>query len=278
MPQKKSCTLILTQNRRYRKAGILLKIGRKLKELRTAHGYTQEELSTILNVSRSTISSWEINRTYPDLSMLVSLSELYNITVDQLLSEDDQLVDTMTTQAKKNRLFKKIIFTLVITLISFAIIVVFLLKGNSTPDEPKITHYEFSDYSKIVTKDQSEENIAYFYNGNFVGEIIDTLPDGTETTLIQPAIINSMYKKEVTLKIKRDENHKIKKVAVVDAKNTIQLLQEEYGGQIRMSEYNSWEELEQAKKVIEASNSEQLVFIKSDDGTKVSAFFKTDKK
>ena len=46
MPQKKSCTLILTQNRRYRKAGILLKIGRKLKELRTAHGYTQEELST----------------------------------------------------------------------------------------------------------------------------------------------------------------------------------------------------------------------------------------
>ncbi|MBU5360170.1 helix-turn-helix domain-containing protein [Enterococcus raffinosus] len=255
-----------------------MKIGRKLKELRTAHGYTQEELSTILNVSRSTISSWEINRTYPDLSMLVSLSELYNITVDQLLSEDDQLVDTMTMQAKKNRLFKKIIFTLVITLISFAIIVVFLLKGNSTPDEPKITHYEFSDYSKIVTKDQSEENSAYFYNGNFVGEIIDTLPDGTETTLIQPAIINSMYNKEVTLRIKRDENHKIKKVTVVDAKNTIQLLQEEYGGQIRMLEYDSWEELEQAKKVIEASNSEQLVFMKSDDGTKVSAFFKTDKK
>lgn len=78
-----------------------MKIGHKLKELRTAHGYTQEELAAILNVSRSTISSWEINRTYPDLSILVSLSELYEITVDQLINEDGKLVDTMTNETKK---------------------------------------------------------------------------------------------------------------------------------------------------------------------------------
>ena len=83
-----------------------MKIGSKLKELRVAHGYTQEELSTILNVSRSTISSWEINRTYPDISILVSLSELYDITIDQLINEDDRLIATMTDQTKTNHLFK----------------------------------------------------------------------------------------------------------------------------------------------------------------------------
>lgn len=94
-----------------------MKIGHKLKDLRTAHGYTQEELAAILNVSRSTISSWEINRTYPDLSILVSLSELYEITVDQLINEDEKLVDTMTNETKKNSAFKKIILALVVLII-----------------------------------------------------------------------------------------------------------------------------------------------------------------
>jgi transcriptional regulator with XRE-family HTH domain len=78
-----------------------MKIGNKLKELRVANGYTQEELATILSVSRSTISSWEINRTYPDLSMLVSLSKLYSITVDQLINEDEQLIDVLSNESKK---------------------------------------------------------------------------------------------------------------------------------------------------------------------------------
>ena len=96
-----------------------MKIGSKLKELRIAHGYTQAELATILNVSRSTISSWEINRTYPDLSMLVSLSQLYNITVDQLINEDDKLVDTMTKETKRNMIFKRIIQSLIVVVLSF---------------------------------------------------------------------------------------------------------------------------------------------------------------
>lgn len=185
-----------------------MKIGSKLKELRNAHGYTQEELATILNVSRSTISSWEINRTYPDLSILVSLSGLYEITVDQLINEDDKLIDTMTKHAATNSRLKKVIITLIVGLISFSTVIVFLFNGSRNIQKPQITHYDFSDYSTIVQKENVDEKSPYFYKNYFVAEIIDVLPDGTKTTLIQPSNINSMYHQQATLKLKEIKNMK----------------------------------------------------------------------
>lgn len=258
-----------------------MKIGHKLKDLRTAHGYTQEELAAILNVSRSTISSWEINRTYPDLSILVSLSELYEITVDQLINEDEKLVDTMTNETKKNSVFKKIILALVVLIFSFTIVVIFLITNNNKPEEPKVLLYEFSDYAKFLEKNTDVEGTIYYYKDNFVEEIVDTLPDGKKTTLLQPTVINSMYTKQVTLKVKRNKNHEIEKVSVVDSKDTIELLEDQYGGNIHMVEYDSWDDAQVAIQEIEDSQVKENpndgpVFLKSDDGTKVSAFFKTE--
>lgn len=62
---------------------------------------TQEDVSKILNVSRSTVSSWEVNRTYPDLEILVTLSDLYEISLDNMLREDNQMVKTMAKELKK---------------------------------------------------------------------------------------------------------------------------------------------------------------------------------
>lgn len=48
-----------------------MEIGRKIKENRVNKELTQEQLAKKLNVSRTTISSWETGRTYPDLEMIV---------------------------------------------------------------------------------------------------------------------------------------------------------------------------------------------------------------
>ena len=68
-----------------------MKIGIKLKQGRAEKDLTQEEAAKILNVSRSTVSSWEVNRTYPDLDMLVSLSDLYDISLDLMLRGQEKL-------------------------------------------------------------------------------------------------------------------------------------------------------------------------------------------
>lgn len=80
-----------------------MKIGEKLKEGRKEINMTQEEVAQILHVSRSTVSSWEINRTYPDIEMLVALSDLYDISLDVMLREDDILIKRMTNEIRKSR-------------------------------------------------------------------------------------------------------------------------------------------------------------------------------
>lgn len=77
-------------------------IGKKLKEKREERNLTQKELSEILHVSRQTISSWEVGRTYPDLNVLVAISELYDTPLDDLLKEDSQMVKDITEKVKKS--------------------------------------------------------------------------------------------------------------------------------------------------------------------------------
>ena len=95
-------------------------IGKKLKEKREERNLTQKELSEILHVSRQTISSWEVGRTYPDLDVLVAISELYNTPLDDLLKEDSQMVRDITYKVKKSERRK------VINIILAGLLVVFV--------------------------------------------------------------------------------------------------------------------------------------------------------
>jgi transcriptional regulator with XRE-family HTH domain len=78
-------------------------IGKKLKEKRQEANLTQKELAEILHVSRQTISSWEVGRTYPDLDILVAISELYDTPLDDLLKEDSEMVKDITEKVKKSQ-------------------------------------------------------------------------------------------------------------------------------------------------------------------------------
>ena len=63
----------------------------KLREARQASGFSQNEIATILHISRQSISKWENGRGYPDLDNLIALSDLYKISIDELLRENEQL-------------------------------------------------------------------------------------------------------------------------------------------------------------------------------------------
>ena len=52
-------------------------ISKRLKELRTVSGFSQEKLAELLDVSRQTISSWENERRYPDVHNLIMLCDIY---------------------------------------------------------------------------------------------------------------------------------------------------------------------------------------------------------
>ena len=60
-------------------------IGTFLRELRLEHSRTQQQLADQIGVSNRSVSRWETRSTMPDLSMLVLLSEIYGISVDEIL-------------------------------------------------------------------------------------------------------------------------------------------------------------------------------------------------
>ena len=63
-------------------------IGDKLVELRKQKNLTQENVAETLNVTRQTISNWELGQTIPDLEQAKALSKLYKISLDELVDND----------------------------------------------------------------------------------------------------------------------------------------------------------------------------------------------
>lgn len=62
-----------------------MSLGTQIKQRRKALGLTQQELADKLNLSRSTVANWEIDRNYLDIKLLLSISEILDIP----LEEDD---------------------------------------------------------------------------------------------------------------------------------------------------------------------------------------------
>ena len=66
-----------------------LNIGMNIKRLRLAKGLTQEQLAELLTISTAAVSKWESKNTYPDITMLFPLAEIFGVTVDELLGYDE---------------------------------------------------------------------------------------------------------------------------------------------------------------------------------------------
>lgn len=66
----------------------------KLKRLRVKNEYSQEQLAEMLNVSRQAITKWESGKGMPDISNVKAIAELFDITLDSLLDDAEELEET----------------------------------------------------------------------------------------------------------------------------------------------------------------------------------------
>ena len=56
---------------------------------------TQEEFGRLFHVTRQTVSNWENGKSYPELQILVSISDQFDISLDTLLKEDSKMVQSI---------------------------------------------------------------------------------------------------------------------------------------------------------------------------------------
>ena len=99
-----------------------MEIEKKLKEARTNAGLTQEQVAEKIMVSRQTISNWENGKSLPDIVSILNLSDLYQISLDELLKGDTKMKEKIEKDVKVAKDNKRLILTTAILLVVVAII------------------------------------------------------------------------------------------------------------------------------------------------------------
>ena len=106
-------------------------LGKKILELRKKENLSQEQLAEKMNVTRQTISKWELNETTPDIKQAKELSRLFKVSLDELTDNDmtTLVMQKVSNTEKLAGLVLKVskwlgvcfLVTLVIDIISFII-------------------------------------------------------------------------------------------------------------------------------------------------------------
>lgn len=126
-----------------------MEFNNKLYELRKKKGLSQEELANKVNVSRQTVSKWEIGDSTPDMEKLIALSDLFEISLDELMTgkipvtsenasnkseivnvlEEKVLTPENKVRAKKGLKIAGIIAGIVLAIDAITMIIYFILYG-----------------------------------------------------------------------------------------------------------------------------------------------------
>lgn len=141
-----------------------MNLNKKILSLRKKEKLTQEQMADILGVTRQTISNWELDITKPDIEQILKISNIFKISIDELLGQktgDIILHKIETTENTVNKNYKKIrilliIIYLVLLLSAISIIIYCLTKKDFT----KQYQTEFICYNEEETYNISleEEN------------------------------------------------------------------------------------------------------------------------
>ncbi|MFV5169732.1 helix-turn-helix domain-containing protein [Bacillus cereus] len=62
-----------------------MNLGSQLKRFRESKSFSQEDVARKVGVTRQAVYKWESNKSYPDIDNLILLSELYEVTIDELI-------------------------------------------------------------------------------------------------------------------------------------------------------------------------------------------------
>ena len=110
-----------------------IKLADRLVALRKENGYSQEVLAEKLGLSRQSISKWERAEASPDTDNLIALAQVYNMTLDELLGNDESTPKKETKVKEKtpmtNAQIKGKKLMKIMPIISIAVVVVYVLVG-----------------------------------------------------------------------------------------------------------------------------------------------------
>lgn len=102
-----------------------MEIGKKLKDARVKSGFTQEYVAEEIQVSRQTISNWENEKSYPDIVNVIRLSDLYCVSLDELLRGDQDMIKHLEESTDVVTSNKKMIAAIIVNILLLIVMITF---------------------------------------------------------------------------------------------------------------------------------------------------------
>ena len=105
-----------------------------LKDSRLKANLSQDEVAEKLNVTRQTISNWENNKFYPDILYVIELSDLYNLSLDELVKGNKNMIEHIKENVdivkSKEKLSKRILICIYLGIWALSILTFWLFTGE----------------------------------------------------------------------------------------------------------------------------------------------------
>lgn len=105
-----------------------MNIGKNIRDIRTKNNMSQEEFGKLFFVTRQTVSNWENEKNFPDLKTIVDISDKFGISLDKLLKEDKEMVESITTKVMIAEKWNK--YRRAVAVVSGAVIAVTAVTGG----------------------------------------------------------------------------------------------------------------------------------------------------
>lgn len=140
----------------------------KLVALRKQNLLSQEQLAEKLNVTRQTISKWELGQSKPDMDKLTAMSKLFNVNIDTLTNDDVSLDDkkklkeneSPVKKKSSNNFSRKIILYVLIIIFAFSCGTLVLRLGNSVVKETqRQTKQKEKEKKELEQKEKEEQEL-----------------------------------------------------------------------------------------------------------------------
>lgn len=111
-------------------------IAEKIKNARIQKGYTQEQVAEKLLVSRQTVSNWENGKSLPDIISIIRMSDLYELSLDELIKGDKALLKKMDKDVRAVKAEKQIMKFAWISIVIGTILIILgeIFEGNPLID------------------------------------------------------------------------------------------------------------------------------------------------
>ena len=74
---------------------LTMSIGNQISAIRNEQQLTQEQFGELFYVTRQTVSNWENEKSYPDLQILIAMSNQFDVSLDTLLKGDSKMVEAI---------------------------------------------------------------------------------------------------------------------------------------------------------------------------------------